>query len=322
MNTVSFEDRVVIVTGAGGALGRAYALDIARRGGAVVVNDPGSSVQGEGHSREVADAVVDEIRAAGGRAIASHDGVDSVEGARRIAGAAIATFGKVDALVNNAGNMRFGEFASVSAEDLASLLAVHLVGTFNITQAVWPHMKSRGYGRVVFTSSAAGMLGNPNMSAYGAAKGGISGLMNVLAQEGRAHGILCNALLPNAMSRMGAAVAASGTMPRNPWFIEEFLPTMDPSFTTGIAVYLASEACQTDHSLYSCLGGRIARTFIGVSEGWYGSRTTPATADDVAANIDAIRDTSRGFDIPESLQDEFRLVAQRVRSGRGSADAG
>jgi NAD(P)-dependent dehydrogenase (short-subunit alcohol dehydrogenase family) len=309
--TISFENRVVIVTGAGGALGRTYALDIARRGGAVIVNDLGGAVEGGGGSRAAADEVVAEIEAAGGRAIANYDSVVTQDGARRIAAAALDAFGRIDALVNNAGIIRNSWFEDVSSEDLDALITTHLVGTFNVTQAVWSHMKAQGYGRIVFTSSASGMLGNPTQSAYGAAKAGIAGLMNVLSQEGEPHGVLCNALMPNAMSRMAHTLSPEVAVLGLP-HVQTFPKTTDPAFTTGIVVYLASEACASTHSIYSSLGGRIARVFIGVSEGWQGSREEPSSAEDIAAHIEQIRDPRGGFNIPSSLIDEYRIVATKA----------
>jgi NAD(P)-dependent dehydrogenase (short-subunit alcohol dehydrogenase family) len=309
--SISFENRVVIVTGAGGALGRTYALDIARRGGAVVVNDLGGGVEGSGGSRTAADEVVAEIKAAGGKAVASYDSVVTPDGARRIAAAAMQAFGRIDALINNAGNIRNAWLEDAAAEDLDAQLETHVRGTFNVTRAVWPQMKAQGYGRVVFTASAAGLLGNPTQSAYGAAKAGVLGLMNALSQEGEGHGILCNALTPNAISRMGYTlpeeVAALG-LP----YVQTFPQAMDPSFTTGVVVYLASEACGSTHAIYSSLGGRIARVFVGVTQGWQGSRETPARAEDIAAHFDQIRDPRRGFHIPTSLLDEYRIVASEA----------
>jgi len=308
---VSFADRVVIVTGAGGGLGRTYALDIAGRGGAVVVNDLGCAVDGSGRSREAADKVVAEITAAGGRAVASYDSVATKDGARRIVDTAIDAFGRVDALINNAGNLRNDWFENVREEDRDAVIATHLFGTFNVTQAVWPHMHAQKYGRVVFTSSASGMLGNPMQAGYGMAKAGIVGLMNVLSQEGRPHGILCNAITPNALTRMGEEHAEK----MEPGVLEKMAPvmaalgrSMEPVFNAGIVVYLASAACTTTHTIYSQLGGRIARVFIGVTEGWQGPRTHPATADDIAAHIGQIRDATRGSHIPDDLNHEFRIV--------------
>lgn len=308
MTDISFDDRVVIVTGAGGGLGRTYALEIARRGGAVVVNDLGGSVTGEGASAEMADQVVAEIEAAGGRAIANHDDVSTPAGGANMVAAALDTFGRIDGIIANAGNMRFGPFEEMTGDDLDALLAVHVGGAFHVTRAAWPHLQAQGYGRIVFTTSSAGMLGAPSLSAYGAAKGGVMGLMHVLSEEGGPHGILCNALMPNAMSRMAMAVG-EGTLGDNPW-AAPVIQTMDPAFTTGLAVYLASEACDSTHSVYSALGGRIGRIFVGVSDGWQGSRETPPSADEVAAHIDEIRDAERGYAIPRNMPDEFRIVVE------------
>ncbi|MFA5941596.1 MAG: SDR family NAD(P)-dependent oxidoreductase [Sinimarinibacterium sp.] len=314
MSQISFQNQVVIVTGAGGALGRTYALDIARRGGAVVVNDLGGTVEGHDSSRDTADRVVAEIRAAGGRAIASYDSVETTDGAQRIVATTLGAFGRVDALINNAGNFRSCPFDEARGEDLDALLSAHLVGTFNATHAVWAHMKAQRYGRIVFTTSAAGMLGHANLSAYGSAKGGITGLMNVLSQEGAPHGILCNALMPNAMSRMGQSFAKSGVAkePKDNPHLAAILPTMDPVYNAGITVYLASDACTSTHSIYSSLGGRVARVFVGVTQGWQGPREVPASAEDIAMNIEQIRDVAHGFDIPDNLSDEYRIVATGI----------
>lgn len=307
-NRISFDGRVVIVTGAGGGLGRAYALDIAARGGAVVVNDLGGSVAGEGASSSLADAVVAEIAATGGKAVASHDSVATPDGAARIAATALDHFGRVDALINNAGTMRFGPIEDAAPADLESLLSVHVGGAFYLSQAVWPHMKAQGYGRIVFTTSSAGMLGSAQLSAYGAAKGGVMGLLNGLSEEGRPHGILCNGLMPNAVSRMAMAVG-SNILGENPWG-RQFYPAMDPAFTAGLASYLASEACTSSHAVYSALGGRIARVFIGVTKGWQGGMAQPPTAEQIAAQFAAVHDEAHGFAIPANTLDEFRIVAQ------------
>lgn len=309
MATISFENRVVIVTGAGGGLGRSYALDIARRGGAVIVNDLGGSVRGEGASATLADAVVEEIRQSGGQALANHDDVASAQGARNIAASALDAFGRIDGLINNAGNMRYADFAELTLEDLNALLAVHVGGAFNCCQAVWPHMKAQGGGRIVFTTSSGGMLGAPKLSAYGAAKGGVMGLMHGLSVEGAAFGVLCNAVMPNAGTRMTADIK-EGELGENPW-AAKFYSTFSPEFTTGLAVFLASPACMTTHGVYSALGGRVARAFVGVADGWQGSRAEPPTADEIAANWEAICDDRRGYGVPASFADEYRLVAER-----------
>jgi NAD(P)-dependent dehydrogenase (short-subunit alcohol dehydrogenase family) len=306
---VSFEGQVVIVTGAGGGLGSGYAIEIARRGGAVIVNDLGGSVTGEGAqtSTRFADQVVDKIRAAGGAALANHDSVATPEGARRIVEAAMDSFGRIDALIANAGNMRYGEFESLSFDDLNALLAVHVGGSWNMAHAAWPQMKRRGYGRVVFTTSSGGMLGNAQLAAYGAAKGGVMGLMHGLAEAGRPHGILCNAVMPNAMSRMTAGIQP-GELGDNPW-AAAMGQYFDPHYTTGLATFLASSACTTHHGIYSALGGRVGRTFVAVTKGV--AADAPLDADAIAAGWPAIGDDRRGYDIPANVTDEFRIVAEQ-----------
>lgn len=309
MASISFDGQVVIVTGAGGGLGRSYSVEIARRGGRVIANDLGGSITGEGTqtSPGFADAVAAEIRASGGTAVANYDDVTSVQGARRIIEAALDNFGRIDAVIANAGTIRFGAFESLSLDDLNALLAVHVGGSWNVTQAAWPHLKQRGYGRVVFTTSSGGMLGNASLSAYGAAKGGVMGLMHGLAEAGKPHGILCNAVMPNAASRMTANISP-GELGSNPW-AAALGRYFDPRYTTGLVTFLASRACTTHHGIYSALGGRIGRIFVGVTNGIAGDE--PIDADRIAENWDTIRDDSRGYAIPNDVMDEFRIVAEQ-----------
>lgn len=307
MQRISFADRVVIVTGAGGGLGSAYAREIARRGGAVVVNDPGGSVTGAGAERSAAfaDKVVGGIRAEGGVAIANYDSVAAKEGAERMVAAALQNFGRVDAVIANAGNMRYGDFESLTLEDLNSLFSVHVGGAWNICQAAWPEMKKRGYGRVVFACSSAGMFGNEMLTAYGAAKGGMMGLMHGLALAGRSRGILCNAVMPNAMSRMTSGMKPE-ELGENP-YAAALGKFFDPEYTSGLVAFLASDACKTDHGLYSALGGRIGRCFIGVANGVAGDAVMDA--DEVAAHWARINDDTAGYGIPGDVHDEYRIVA-------------
>ncbi len=303
-----FDGRVIIISGAGGGLGSAYAREIAARGGAVVVNDLGGAVRGGGGSSALADGVVAQIEAAGGVALANHDSVADPQAAEAIVAAALERFGRIDAVIANAGNMRFGDFAETTSEDLDALLAVHLKGSFNLAKAAWPHMQAQGYGRIVLTTSSAGMLGMPKLSAYGAAKGGIAGLMGALAEEGREHGILCNAVMPNAASRMTSEIG-QGALGVNPW-TSAVPATFDPRFTAGLTAYLAHEACQSTHAIYSAAGGRIARVFVGVTRGWNGPIDRPPSAEEVAEQFDAIRDDAAGYAIPANAYDEFRIVAE------------
>jgi NAD(P)-dependent dehydrogenase (short-subunit alcohol dehydrogenase family) len=317
MKSISFQGRVVIVTGAGGGIGRTYALEIAKRGGAVVVNDLGGDVAGRNPSPAMADNVVAEIRNAGGRAVASYESVASVQGAERLVATALDKFGHVDGLINNAGNMRNALFEDASDEDLDAVIDTHLGGTVNVTRAVWRHMKERKYGRVVFTSSATGMYGNKLQAGYGAAKAGITGLMNVLALEGEAYGILCNALMPNALGRMADQMVKD----MGPQGIQDASATMSvvqnsmaPEFNTALGVYLASEACTSTHAIYSSCVGRIARVFVGVTRGWQGSREQPATAEDIAAHFGEITDLSHGFHTPTYPRNEIELVLTQKRA--------
>jgi NAD(P)-dependent dehydrogenase (short-subunit alcohol dehydrogenase family) len=317
MTSISFRGRVVIVTGAGGGIGRTYALDIAKRGGAVVVNDLGGDVAGRNPSRAMADGVVAEIREGGGRAVPSYDSVASVEGAQRLTATALDQFGHIDALINNAGNMRNALFEDTNDEDLDAVLGAHLRGTINVTRAVWPHMKARKYGRVVFTTSGSGMYGNKLQAGYAAAKAGITGLMNVLALEGQDHGILCNALMPNAVGRMaqqmirdmGQQATEQATV-----MMGAVGHSMAPEFNTALGVYLSSEGCSSTHSIYSACVGRIARVFVGVTPGWQGSREHPATAEDIAAHFEEITDLSHGFQLPTYPRHEIELVLKQKQA--------
>lgn len=215
-------------------------------------------------------------------------------------------FGRIDAVIANAGNMRFGDFENLSFDDLNALLVVHVGGSWNIAQAVWPEMKRRGYGRVVFATSSGGTLGNAHLAAYGAAKGGVMGLMHGLAEAGEPHGILCNAFMPNAISRMTSDIKP-GELGDNPW-AEALGQYFAPAYTTGLVTYLASDACKTHHGIYSALGGRIGRAFIGIANGF--TANDPVDAETVAANWELIQDHARGYEIPSNNTDEWRLVAK------------
>lgn len=311
---ISFAGRVAIVTGAGGGIGRAHALEIARRGGSVLVNDLGGDVAGRGGSASMAEQVVAEIRAAGGTAAANHDTVATTEGCETIVAQAVAEFGKVDVLINNAGIMRNTALEETSDEDWDAVIATHLTGSFKLTRAVWPHMKAQGYGRIVYTASSAGLFGNPLVGGYGAAKAGIAGLMHVAALEGKGQGILCNAIMPNAASRMAMQAAADWTGRLEG--IDAPLPesignSMNVEFNTPLAVYLASEACQETQGLFSQCLGRTAHVFIGAVTGWQAQRQSPPSVDDVAAHWGEICDSTRGYVVPHSAGEELAAILSR-----------
>jgi NAD(P)-dependent dehydrogenase (short-subunit alcohol dehydrogenase family) len=283
--SIRFDDRVAIVTGAGGGLGRLYALELAKRGAKVVVNDFGGSVRGENGSSEAANRVANEITAAGGHAQANGASVSDPDGVARLVGDAMDVFGRVDILINNAGILRDKTFAKMTLDDVRAVLDVHLLGTFLCTKAVWPIMQERGYGRIVMTSSGSGLFGNFGQANYAAAKLGVVGLMNTLELEGAKYDIRVNTIAPAAGTRM-----TEGLMP------DEMFAAFDPSYVVPGVVFLASENAPTGVVLGAAAGvfatARIAQS-AGVA-------LDPKTldADAVAANWEKIADESSllGFD--------------------------
>jgi NAD(P)-dependent dehydrogenase (short-subunit alcohol dehydrogenase family) len=304
---IAFEGQVAVVTGAGRGLGRLYAIDLARRGASVVVNDLGGTMHGDGSDTSVADQVVDEITAAGGKAVASHDSVDSPEGGEAIVGAAVENFGRLDAVVSNAGIFNSIPFDELSPDDWRRMLRVHLDGGFYLAQPAYRVMKKQNYGRFVFIASSAGMFGQHMEAHYAAAKTGLVGLTNVIALEGEPHGIKANAVLPFGFSRMVTETIG------DPETLEKtgFAQSIRPELVTPIVVYLASRACDFSHRNYSAFGGRFARVFIGLSEGWLPERGTDPTADDIADHLSEVSATEP-FTIPGSIYDEVFAVSERL----------
>src|SRR3954447_26959537 len=239
MADIGFDGKVAIVTGAGGGLGRSHALELARRGARVVVNDLGGSVTGEGGSAGPAHDVVKEIEALGGEAVANGDSVASPEGGEAIVQAAVDAFGTVDIVINNAGILRDKTFHNMTSDLLNPVIDVHLKGAFHVTVPAWRIMREKSYGRVINTASNAGVFGNFGQSNYGAAKMGLVGLTHVLAQEGAKYNIRTNCIAPVAKTRM----------------TEELLgglgDSLQPEKITPVVVFLASQECQDNGSLYS-----------------------------------------------------------------------
>lgn len=255
MSEVSFDGRVAIVTGAGAGLGRSHALGLAARGAKVVVNDLGAATDGSGSGSDAARAVVDEIRAAGGKAIANGANVADAAQVQAMVEEAIAEFGHVDILVNNAGILRDKTFAKMSLEDFQMVMDVHLMGSVHTAHALWRHMCEREYGRIVFTTSASGLYGNFGQSNYGAAKAAMLGLMNVLSIEGAKYNVRANMLAPTAATRM-----TEGLIP------EELLALLQPeTITPGLLALVSEEAptkmilgagagCFTETKVYETAG--------------------------------------------------------------------
>lgn len=299
-DTITFDERVAIVTGAGGGLGREYALELARRGARVVVNDLGGAVGGEGASQHAADAVVDEIVAAGGEAVASYDSVAEPESGAAIVQTAVDAFGSVDIVVNNAGILRDRSFAKLSAAEVDAVLDVHLRGAFNVSRPAFVLMKEKGYGRFVHTSSNSGILGNFGQANYGAAKAGLVGLSNVLAIEGAKYDIRSNVIAPTAMTRMTEDLLGA------------FADYLDPAQVMPMVVYLCSEQNQFTHEIFSAGGGRYARFFIGMNEGWFAGPKHVPSVEELASHLDEIRDIS-SFEVPTSSTDEINLLGRRFQ---------
>jgi NAD(P)-dependent dehydrogenase (short-subunit alcohol dehydrogenase family) len=295
MTEIRFDDRVAVITGAGGGLGKTYALELARRGAKVVVNDLGGKADGTGSSASMADAVVKEITEAGGTAVANHDSVATPEGGEAIVKTALDHFGRVDVVVNNAGILRDKSFAKLSPEELEIVLDVHLKGGFYVTQPAFRSMKENSYGRIVFTASAAGIFGNFGQTNYGAAKMGLVGLMHVLAVEGAKSNIKCNAIAPVARTRLTEEL------------LGPLAEALDPDCVTPLVVYLCSEACEQTHEVYSVGGGRFARIFVGLAPGWNAGKAAKVSAEDVMAHLEQIRDPE-GYVIPNSIADEMGLI--------------
>ena len=298
---ISFDGQVVVVTGAGRGLGRAYSLELARRGAAVVVNDLAGLDSPEGPT---ADAVVAEIEAAGGRATASYDSVATPDGGSAIVERALERFGTVDAVIHNAGVWRHVFYEEMTPDRLDPVLDVHLRGAFFVTQPAWSIMKQKGYGRIVLTSSAAGAFGRESGTNYVAAKAGILGLGRALALEGARHGILSNCLLPIAPFGRPGPVPPEVTEQ----LINSGLPAnAGPELVAPMAAYLASAACAVSGEAFSAGGGRFARVFIGVTNGWLGPARASATAEDIDAHLDEIEDLG-GFAVPGSAWEELREI--------------
>ncbi len=301
---VDFQDRVVIVTGAGGGLGRSHALLLAGLGAAVVVNDVGGSVHGEGASTSAADAVVEEIRAAGGMAVAEYSSVSTPAGGEAIVATALAEYGQLDVLVNNAGILRDKTFVNLEPEDAHAVLDVHLRGAFYVSRPAFAHMRERGYGRIIMTSSGSGVFGNFGQANYGAAKMGLVGLMNALKLEGSKYNIRVNTIAPIARTRMTEDLLGP--------VAEKF----DPESVSPVVAYLASEECELNGEIWSAGAGSVSRVFVALTHGYFKHPDAegPLSVDDVAAHVDEIRGED-GYVVPFSGQDEFAKLGPRLLDG-------
>jgi NAD(P)-dependent dehydrogenase (short-subunit alcohol dehydrogenase family) len=297
MSEIRFDGRVAVITGAGGGLGKTYALELARRGAHVVVNDLGGAPDGSGKSSSMADHTVDEIKAAGGQAVANYDSVATPAGGEAIIKSAIDAFGRVDVVINNAGILRDKSFVKLEPQDLEIVLDVHLKGAFYVSQPAFRVMKEQGYGRFLFTASAAGIFGNFGQSNYGAAKMGLVGLSNVLAIEGAKNNIKSNVIAPIARTRLTEDL------------LGPMASALEPTTVTPLALYLVSEACDLTHEVFSVGGGRFARIFVGLTPGWFAGKGKSVAVEDVRDHIAQIMD-EKSYIIPKNIGDEMRLIAK------------
>lgn len=283
MSEMRFDGRVAVITGAGRGLGRAYALLLGSRGAAVVVNDVGGSIPGGDSDIGVAQAVADEIVAAGGQAVASADSVATPEGGQAIVAKALDTYGRVDVVVHNAGNVRYAPLTEMSYEDFDSVLDVHLRGAFHVVRAAFPVMREAGYGRVVLTSSIGGLYGNQNVANYAVSKAGVIGLSNVVALEGAEFGVKSNVIVPAAVTRLADGLDTSK------------YPPMDPELVAPAVGWLAHESCSVSGEMLVALAGRVARAYIAETPGVYQPEWS---IEEIGARIDEIRETKDSWLLP------------------------
>jgi NAD(P)-dependent dehydrogenase (short-subunit alcohol dehydrogenase family) len=283
------QDRVVVVTGAGGGLGREYALTLAREGASVVVNDLGGARDGTGAGHNMADQVVAEIKEAGGRAVANYDSVADADGAANIIKTAIDEFGKVDGVVSNAGILRDGTFHKMTFENWNAVLQVHLYGGYNVVRAAWPHFREQSYGRVVVATSTSGLFGNFGQANYGAAKLGLVGMINTLAIEGAKYNIKANAIAPIAATRMTEDILPA-----------EVLEKLKPEYVAPVVAYLCTEEVAETGSVFIAGGGKVQRAALFENAG--ANFDNPPSVDDIAAQWSTIADLSAAKAANFSLQ--------------------
>lgn len=274
MSELRFDGRVAVITGGGRGLGREYALLLASKGAKVVVNDPGAAIKGGDSDAGPAEDVVGEIRAAGGEAVANLDSVATPEGGAAIVQAAIDAFGRIDILIHNAGNVRYGTLKEISFEDFKAVVDVHFMGAFHVVRAAFPLMAAQKYGRIVLTSSIGGIYGNNRCVNYGMSKSGMIGLNNIIALEGEEEGVKSNIILPSAVTRMADGIDTSA------------YPPLGPELVAPIVGWLCHEDCSVSGEMYVAAGGRMSRAFIAETPGTFQPEWT---IDDVGRRIDDIR---------------------------------
>lgn len=299
MSEIRFDDRVAVVTGAGGGLGKAYALLLASRGAKVVINDLGGTFDGSGSDTTPAQQVVDEIKAAGGDALASYDSVAEWESAQKIIKTAVDNYGRIDILVNNAGILRDKSLLKMELEDYRKIISVHLDGTFFCTKAAFAQMKAQTYGRIVSTASAAGLYGNFGQVNYGAAKMGIAGMMNCVAQEGNRYNIKANTIVPTAGTRLTFTV-----MP------EDVIGKVKPEYVAPIVAWLCSENCTETARMFSAGGGYFSRAAIVEGPGVVFDSNKEITVEMVVEKLDQIMNLEGGREYASAMEQAGTVLSK------------
>ncbi|MEM7141516.1 MAG: SDR family NAD(P)-dependent oxidoreductase [Actinomycetota bacterium] len=287
MTELRFDERAAIITGAGNGLGKAHALELARRGAMVVVNDLGG-----------AQEVVDEIKAAGGIAVANTGSVADAAAAGGLTEQALDEFGRLDIVINNAGILRDKAFHNSDLEGWQAVMDVHLTGAYNVTLPAFQHMREQGYGRIVNTSSPAGLYGNFGQTNYSSAKMGLVGFTRAIKQEGGRKGVLANVIAPTADTAMTEGLL--GTLADD----------TPPELITAVVGFLAHESCELNGEILACAGGRVARAFVGVTPGIFDRNLS---IDMVADNIDEIC-AEDGYTVPDNVGDEMGLILQGLKA--------
>jgi NAD(P)-dependent dehydrogenase (short-subunit alcohol dehydrogenase family) len=307
-NELRFDGQVAVVTGAGGGLGKQYAQLLASRGARVMVNDIGGSVTGDGANSAAAEAAAAEIRDQGGEAIADSHSVTSPDGGQAIIDTAVNTWGRVDILINNAGIVRDAPFEDMTTERLEPLLDVHLRGAFHVTRPAWKVMREQGYGRILNTTSAAGILGNAGMSNYGSAKTGLVGLTRILAVEGADHNIKVNAIAPIAFTRMLTHSIDTAEQPADAQsqavlddLVNQYLKKLDPALVAPVAAFLTHRDCPVSGEIYTVGAGHVSRFFTGRTKGFH---SPELSIEDVRDHLAEIRDEA-GYTVPGGPADEM-----------------
>ena len=313
-----FDEQVAVITGAGGGLGKEYALLLASRGARIVVNDIGGSVTGGGSDRKAADAAAAEIRDLGGEAVADSHSVTTPDGGQAIIDTALNAWGRVDILINNAGIVSDSPFEEMTADRLEPLLDVHLRGAFYVTRPAWKVMRGQGYGRILNTCSAAGILGSPGMTNYGSAKTGLIGLTRVLAAEVGSDNIKINAIAPIAYTRMLAHSLGGAGQPDDPAaqavlddLVSQYLKKLEPALVAPVAAFLTHRDCPVSGEIYTVGAGHVSRFFIGRTKGFY---SPTLSIEDVRDQLDTIRDEA-DYTVPGGTADEMAELFAMIMAG-------